>query len=430
VVATLAKESSNHLPLSKPVASQHQPARSKKEATIQALTLGKTLQLVMANNPKVKALQAKEGVSKAQLITANARLNPSLMSDNGVAERTYRLGIEQTFELGGKRRNRLAVAQAQSAVTAFDIQAQLLDVRAEVRKTYTQVYNLQERQAVTEEIVTTAQQLLAVTEKREKAGDVATLDVLQAEIVIVNARNDLQLVAYQVIEARNRLNTLLNQPLSTVLALSTPTANPLKTPQEATTITSVKNEPTTMERAQFLTSAQKNRPEIQRNVQALAVVERQLALAKSNKIPNFKLAGGFDKTTGEGGINSVFVMGNLELPLLNRQEGPIQEAVARKAQLVAEQAAFENQLALEVTSAYAAYHAHQQRVSSYENQLLPKAHQLVVKARRSFEEGKVSILTPINAQQAFTSNHLGYLQALQDFENAVSDLERAIGTPL
>jgi cobalt-zinc-cadmium efflux system outer membrane protein len=163
---------------------------------------------------------------------------------------------------------------------------------------------------------------------------------------------------------------------------------------------------------------------------ALTVVEKQLVLAKSNRIPNLTIATGFDKTTGEGGQNSIFAMGNLELPLFNRQQGPIKEALAKKAQLEAEQQTLKNQLSLEVTNAYTAVQAHQQRVANYETQLLPKANQLVEKARRSFEEGKVSVLTPINAQQAFINNHLGYLQAMQDLQNAISDLERAIGVAL
>ena len=399
--------------------------------TIQPLTLEDALQRVMANNPKVKALKAQSEVSKAQLITANARLNPSLMSDNGVAEKSYRLGIQQTFELGGKRRNRVAVAQAQQGVTGFDIQRQLLDIRADVRKTYTQVFNLQERQTVTMEILTTAKQLLDVTNKREKAGDVATLDVLQAEIVMVNASNDLQVVGYQVVEARHRLNALLNQPLGVSLQLTAPTTTVLTSPQKSSTMTSPTQDPlTALTMEQFIATAFNNRPEVQQNLQALKVVEKQLALAKSNRIPNLSLATGFNKTTGEGGLNGVFVMGNVELPLLNRQQGPIQEALAKKAQLEAEQTALQTQLTLDVTNTYAALQAHQQRVTNYETQLLPKAHLLVEKSRKSFEAGKVSVLTPINAQQAFINNHLGYLQAMQDLQNAISDLERAIGIAL
>ena len=402
--------------------------------TFKPLTLEQTIKLVMENNPKVKALQAQAEISQAQLVTANARLNPTLVSDNGVAERSYRLGLQQTFELGGKRKNRIAVATAQQAVTDSTIAQQLLDIRAEVRKTYTQVFNLQERQAVTEEILATAQHLLDVTTKREKAGDVATLDVLQSEIVMVNARNELQLVAYQVVEARNRLNTLLNKPLGTSLRLAAPTTSEtiLTASQKSSTMTSPVSPSASTEISveEFVVTAINNRPEVQQNLQTLTVIEKQLALAKANRMPNLNLAGGFDKTTGEGGLNGVFVMGNLELPLFNRQQGPIKEALAKKAQLEAEQQALKNQLSLEVTNAHAAVRAHQQRVANYETQLLPKAHQLLEKARRSFEEGKVSVLTPINAQQAFINNHLGYLQAMQDLKNAISDLERAIGIAL
>ncbi|TWW08666.1 hypothetical protein E3A20_22030, partial [Planctomyces bekefii] len=37
---------------------------------------------------------------------AQARLNPNLISDNGIAEKTYRLGLEKTFEMGNKRKKK------------------------------------------------------------------------------------------------------------------------------------------------------------------------------------------------------------------------------------------------------------------------------------------------------------------------------------
>ena len=49
------------------------------------------------------------------------------------------------------------------------------------------------------------------------------------------------------------------------------------------------------------------------------------------------------------------------------------------------------------------------------------------KAQRAFQEGKSSILFPINAQQAYVKTRLGYLQSLRDYQQAITDLEQAIG---
>lgn len=399
------------------------------------LTLDKAITLAIQNNPQLKAAQARAGVSEADIVTASARVNPSLVSDNGIAEKTYRLGLEQTVELGGKRRRRVALAQAQRDVVLAEINTQLLDIRANVRRAYTETFNLQERQTATQDIVATTERLLAVTRERERAGDVAALDVLQADIITVNAQNDLQTLAYQVVAARNRLNALLNQPLPTTMILTPPgdfletSLSPTTTPSGPGTLQGGVSR-ADVDLGQLIQTALARRPELQQNLRNLAVADRQLALARANRIPNLVIAGGYDAVTGQEGAHNAFFVGNLELPILNRQQGPIRQAQALRAQFQAEQAALKNQVTLEVTNAHTAWLANRERVLRYEADLLPKAQTVLEKSRRSFEEGKSPILTPINAQQAFINTRLGYLQALQDTQNAISDLERAIGTGL
>jgi len=83
---------------------------------IQIITLDQAMDQAIKNNLGLRATQAKLGVSEAQILTANTRLNPALVTDNGVAEKSYRLGIAQTIELGGKRQKRTALAEAQRDV--------------------------------------------------------------------------------------------------------------------------------------------------------------------------------------------------------------------------------------------------------------------------------------------------------------------------
>lgn len=403
----------------------------------ETLTLDQAIQTAIANNPQLKATQARLGVSEAETITAGTRLNPSFVTDNGIAEKTYRVGLEQTFELGGKRKRRVALAQAQRQVVLAEINTALLGLRADVRRAYTQLFNTQQREEAYRDILRTSEQLVDISKKRERAGDIATLDVLQTEIVSVNARNDLQSAAYQAIEARNRLSALLNQPLPSSTQLAPPTAFPqadllkLPSPTPSDTITlqgSVQEATTNLEN--LIETALTRRPEVQELSQRLAVTQAQLSLAKANRIPNLTVAAGPDIVTGDEGAFNAFIVGNLELPVFNRQQGPLAEALARQQQLAQEQAALKNRITFEVINAHTAFVSNQERIKRFEAELLPKAEQVVQMSRRAFVEGKSSILTPINAQQAYINTRLGYLQALMDYQNAISDLERAVGTGL
>lgn len=405
----------------------------------ESLTLDQTIDIAVKNNPQLKAAQAKLGISEAEIKTAAARPNPTIMSDNGIAEDTYRAGIEQTIELGWKRKRRIAVAKAEQTVMQSEIAEAVLNLRADVRRAYTQFYLSQERQKAYEEILQNTEKLLGITQKREQAGDIAQLDVLQADITVAKAKNDLQTLVSQLVSAKNQLNTLLNQPLDTSLSLAPPTIFPQvvveKTPSPDKTETGALQlavQKTDFNLDRLIEMALDNRPEVQQNENAQDAARQKLALAKANRIPNLSLTAGPDIVVPGGGENqfNAFFIATMELPVWNRQQGPIQKALAEQAQLQQAQSALKNQITLEVTNAYNAFFAHQDRVMRYETDLFPKAQEIVEKSWRSFEEGKSSILIPLNAQQAYIDTRLGYLQAMVDLQQSISDLERAVGTGL
>lgn len=400
------------------------------------LTVDQAIETAIKNNPQIQATQARLGVSEAEILTAGARLNPAILSDNGIAEKTYRLGVEQTIELGAKRKRRVAVAQAQRETVKAEINTALLDLRSEVRRAYTSLYNLQERQVTLENILQVSQELVTIAQKREQAGDISALDVLQTDILRVNVQNDLQTLSVDVVNAKNRLNAILNQPLASTVTLAPPNSAPQVTvkaeapPSTPGTLQGRISE-TDMNLDDLIDQAIARRPEIQQNLRNIELSRMQASLARANRIPNFSLAAGPDYVSepGQKEIN-VFIVGSLEIPVFNRQQGPIQEAIARQNQFQKEQAALKNRVTLEVTNAYNAFKANQERIKRYETVLLPMSVAVTDKSRRAFQEGKTSILTPIQAQQAYMNTRLGYLQALSDFQNAISDLERAVGTGL
>jgi cobalt-zinc-cadmium efflux system outer membrane protein len=400
------------------------------------MTLEAAIEIAAHNNLNYQAALVQKDISQAQIITAKARLNPLLVSDNGIAEKTYRLGLQQTLELGGKRKKRIALAETQSQLTKTTTNAKFLELRSGVRKTYTELYTALERQKAYDDIVETTKRLLTIAQKREKAGDIPKVDVLGAQIASTNSRNDHQTAFYQAVSARNRLSALLFQPIppEQVLtippnfahaALLTPKKQEPGQPLQASVSEAVLNLNSLIEQAL------KMRPELQENRLNEVLTFQRLSLAQSNRIPNLTLSAGPDLVAepGQRRLN-LFVVGAMDIPVFNRQQGAIEEETARQRQLQLTQQALKNQITYEVINAHTAFIASQERMKRYETELLPDAEQVVKMAQLSFREGKSSILTPINAQQAFINTRLGYLQAVSDHQDAISDLEKAVGTGL
>lgn len=405
---------------------------------LKAMTLEQALKAAIERNPDLKAARAQLGIADAAVVTAAARLNPAIVSENGVAEQTYRLGVEQTLELGGKRRKRVLLAKAQRETALATLDSRILDLRTTVRQAYTRLYNAKERCKTYQNILEVAQELVHIARKREMAGDIAKLDTLQTEILSVKAGNDLQFAESEALNAQSHLNALLNQPLTTKLSLTAPSLTPqISTPPAPDGIKP--GEPmlqghvshTESSLSGLIELANQQRPEIRKLLREIQVAEQKWLLARANRIPDLTIVTGAEAviSSGQKSVNA-FVTGRMDLPLRNRQQGPIQEALATKAALEAELEALKKRISLEVAQAYTAFQANRARLQRYETQLLPYAVAIVEKSRRAFEEGKAGILTAIDAQRAYMDTRLGYLQAMMDTQESLSELEKAVGAGL
>ena len=67
------------------------------------LTLDEAITSSIENNPQIQSERAKIGISDAQIKTAGLLTNPKMVLDASIADKSYKGGIEQTIQLGGKR---------------------------------------------------------------------------------------------------------------------------------------------------------------------------------------------------------------------------------------------------------------------------------------------------------------------------------------
>jgi cobalt-zinc-cadmium efflux system outer membrane protein len=384
----------------------------------ETISLSTTMDVGVVNNPTLKATRARLGISDAQIKQASLLLNPVLMSDNGIAEKTYRLGIEQTLELGGKRSKRTKLAKINKEVTESEILTTLLDVRNNIRSSYIQLYKAQQELIASQEILDTTKQLSEIAKKREQAGDIAKLDVLQAEITMVKAKSDIQTSKLKVSQSFNNLCVNIGSDLDRSLILEKPVLYEEFSAIDNKDENFVNN---------LVEVAYKTRPEIKTLEKNIEAQEMSLKIAKANVIPNLTVAVGPDLVTEGKSKTSVFAMANMEIPLFNRQQGNIKEIQAQKEVYEQELVAQKTKINQEVRNAWAGIINNADSIRIYENEIIPKAKEVLNKSNLSFKEGKSNILTSLNAQEAYINTKFGYIQVITDYENSLSDLERALG---
>ncbi len=377
----------------------------------ETITLNQIINIVLKNNPELKAIEAKLGINDAQILKAKTRINPLLISDSGIAEKTYRVGIQQTIEVANKRKKRINLAQTQKEVALNEKETYILELKVNVKNAYIELYNAQQKYNITNEILNTTKELFEVAKKRQIAGDIALLDVLQAEITMINVKNNLENAKLGIIKSFNILNAFTGETLDNDIILM-----PANLSVQNNTIEKLK------EKAYFF------RPEIKGLMQQIEITKQQIEIAKTNIIPNLVIGAGPSIIEENNKIKAnLFITTSLELPIFDYQQGAINEALAQKIQLEKELEVMKNKISLEIKNAFSQINSTGESIKIYENELIPKANDVVNKSRRSFEEGKSNIVIPLNAQQSYINIKFDYIQTLIEYQKAINNLERAVG---
>jgi cobalt-zinc-cadmium efflux system outer membrane protein len=384
------------------------------------LSLEEALQFAFNNNPEFKAKAFNLDIREAQIKTARARPNPTILTDSGTAEDTYRAGISYNFELGGKRQKKTAVSKAVFKAEAERFKTERINFRNNVRQAYAQLYYARKQLDALKQINANTEELLSIANKREKTGDISVFEVSQVELTKLNTENQYDKAEYQVQEAHHQLEFLLNMELADNIELTA--LNHLPKLPEALSSENLEKE--------LIELALTNRPELKTSEFNQESVIHELKLAKTKRIPDLLLSAGPDFVTGNNSGTGIFFIAQMSLPIFNRNHGEIEAAEAKKDQLILEHEGVINSLKTQVEHAYLAYLFQHKIVNRYEDEILLKAKEILDKSYRSFELGKSPVLVSLKAQSDYISTQLNYIQSLIDYQKSISMLEKAIGAEL
>ncbi len=122
-----------------------------------------------------------------------------------VDSRSYRIGLEASYDLDlfGRNRSLLAAAQATAVATRFDQETVALAVVTSVASTYFQVLAAQDRLAVAERNLRSSERILGAYRARLAAGTANLLDVSQQEALVAGQRTAIP--AYRNTIEQNRI---------------------------------------------------------------------------------------------------------------------------------------------------------------------------------------------------------------------------------
>ena len=376
------------------------------------LTLKAALELAYGANAALSTARRELEAIAGSVLQAGLRPNPrveALIEDPRPANRLTAVYVNQPLELGDKRPARIAAAERRHDVASAELHAMRAEIRAAVMVAFFDVLVAQERFLLTQGLVELSQRATTAASKRVTAGKVSPVEETKARVAEASVRVELSQAATSLKMARKRLTAIWGnatprferaegqvETLPALPALKDLTARLANSPGLA--------------RAQL---------EVNRR-QALVEVERSL------RVPDVTLSLG-GRRNAEIGLNQALLGVSLPIPIFNRNQGNILEALRRTDKARDELSGTEIRLNNEIAQALERLNIARQEIEILQQEILPGAQSAYDAATKGYIMGKFSFLEVLDAQRTLFQSKSQYLRALAEAHRSAAEIERVLG---
>jgi cobalt-zinc-cadmium efflux system outer membrane protein len=373
--------------------------------------------------PSLDVARARFQQARAAIETAGQRPNPTLdlapewSSNPGSAISPWlaALHLDWPIETAGKRGRRIegAEAQAQSARRALDTEA--WQVRRRLRAALADLSAAGERIALLEQEVAAERDLVERTRQRVALGAASREELAPTTLAWIQSTAELDAARGAFGGARARVAAAVGVPVGALDAVEIafpldPASDPLAS----------------LDSARARRTALVERADVQAALADYAASDDALRLEIARQFPDLHLGSGYQFDQGQ---NKWSLGLSLELPLLNRNAGPIAEAQAARsasaARFVALQAGVLAQVEQALVGRSSGLEAARRMAEVARGQ-----RARLERTRSAVALGAAERSAELAARIAWLRSRLGLVDARARAEQALGDLEAAVQGPL
>src|SRR5262245_38817421 len=379
----------------------------------QTLSFSEALARAADASPAVVAARTARAVDVAGLNVAQQRPNPEFGFEYAKETPHWAFTGMLPIEISGKRRRRLDVASATLAVTDAETARIGADLRADVRRAYFTAVAADRRVTVAQELATIATRARDAAQERFQTGAAPRLEALQASLALAQADNEVTAARGGASAARAELNALLAYPAGAAPALADPLEGAALPTLEAVT--------------QQALSANAELALLQTRI---GEARARAALARAMRHPDPSVTGAFTYDA-PGEFQYGWRAGAaIALPVFTTGKADVAAADAGVVRAQAERDARAAEITGAVAAALARASAARQSLERYRTEILPNSLQVEQMADESYRAGQTGLPAYLQTVQAAREVRRAALQTGLDYQLALADLERAMGTPL
>lgn len=373
-------------------------------------------------HPALTLARASWAEARAALITAGGRPNPTLgltpgynfSASSGVTPWIPGVTVDLPIETAGKRDHRITHARQLAEVARWNLVTAAWQVRAGVRDALLNFSDAMERERLLGEQFRLQEQWVARLQHRAEAGAIPRTEVTPARIALEKLRLEAAELHRLMGENTVRLAEAIGVPVASLnqakgigLAWHFP---------DATTLTA------DTARRNALT----RRADIAAALADYKATQTALQLEIARQYPDVHLGTGYQWDQGQSKWNLGL---NVELPVFNRNQGPIAEAQARRASAAARVEVAQARAIAEIDVALAAHRAAHGRLGTVQ-QLASEQQKQAAAVEAQARAGALDAVDLLGAQIELAQLRLVQWDAGVKAMQALGRLEDALQTPL
>ena len=376
------------------------------------LRLEVALGLAMGANPEISVALREQEATEGARIQAGVRHNPYISSeiqDTRSDTQQITLQFNQEIELGNKRESRLALADILHTKATAELDALKATIHANTVNAFYEVLVAQERLALSKSSFEVANAAVNAATKRVNAGKSSPVEETKSNIAASSAKIELNQSNSQLNSARKRLSALWGNPF----------------PVFEQAYGDVENIPL-VPSFENLLALLENAPAISIAKLEVSARDGSTKLARSQSTPNITISAGIVNNQ-ELGLNQALIGLSAPIPLFDRNQGNVQEAVSLQYKAQDELIALKTQLATKLAGEHERLSVARLSAISLREEILPGAQNAFEAANKGFNAGKFNFLDVLDAQRTLFQAKSQYIQVLLDAHQAIAEIESILG---
>lgn len=387
-----------------------------------AITLRDALAYALTHNPDLTAFSFEVRAAEARALQAGLPPNPEIEVEveevGGTGERSgfdsaeTTIQLSQLIELGGKRDKRIHLASLDQERTRWDYESVRLDVMLEVTQAYVEVLAAQERIALSQKLLDVVRKAQSAVAQRVEAGKDPPVEELRASIALSRSEIQAKKATTALATARRKLAASLG--LETV-DFDKATGDFYSAPPAP-----IFDE---------VVGAVADTPDLERWTAEERKQRAAVDLEKTKATSDVTVAGGM-QYFGEGDDTAVVVGVALPIPLFNRNQGGIEEAMENLAKAREQYKAAKIKRTAALAEALNRLVGAYDEVAALQTDVLANAQQAFETAYQGYEQGKFDYLYVLDTQRTLFETHAQHIDALEAYHTTRAEVERLIGQDL